>query len=103
MAVALTGERFKAYAGFIKLEHTVFSLPVIFAGAVLHLLRWPDAGLVGLILLAAVGARVVAMGLNRLIDAGIDACNPRTKQRELPRGAMRRGEAGGIVLGAGAP
>ena len=101
MAVALTPDKLKTYAGFIKLEHTVFSLPVIFAGTALHLRRWPDAGLVGWILLAAVGARVVAMGLNRLIDAGIDARNPRTKQRELPRGAMQPGEAWGIMLAAG--
>ena len=94
--------RIRAYASFMKLEHTIFSLPVIFAGSVLHGHRWPSAPLTGLILMAAIGARVVAMGLNRLIDASIDARNPRTRQRELPRGAMRRWEAWILVGVAGA-
>ena len=92
--------RLQAYAGFVKLEHTVFSLPLIFAGALLgH--AWLSPRLIGLILLAAIGGRVMAMGLNRLIDATIDARNPRTKNRELPSGAMRRGEAWAIVAIAG--
>ena len=91
--------RLKAYAGFVKLEHTVFSLPLIFAGA---LLGGPlTLRLAVLMLLAALGGRVMAMGLNRLIDAKLDACNPRTKIRELPSGAMRRGEAWAIVGLAG--
>jgi 4-hydroxybenzoate polyprenyltransferase len=102
MAVALSLDRVKTYASFVKLEHTIFSLPLIFAGTLLALRRWPDARLATLILLAAIGGRVVAMGLNRLIDAEIDAHNPRTKRRELPHGAMERWEAGLIVLAAGA-
>ena len=94
--------RLHAYAGFLKLEHTIFSLPIIFAGSVLHRHRWPSARLTLWILLAAVGARVVAMGLNRLIDAALDARNPRTRQRELPRGAMRHWEAWILVGVAGA-
>ena len=93
--------RFKAYASFIKLEHTIFSLPLIYAGALLHRASGLGARVAGLILLAAIGGRVMAMGLNRLIDAKIDVRNPRTKQRELPRGAMQRGEAWAIVLFAG--
>ena len=92
--------RLKTYASFIKLEHTVFSLPLIYAGALLHR-EGLSARLAVLILLAAAGGRVVAMGLNRLIDAKIDARNPRTVQRELPRGAMRRGEAWAVVGAAG--
>jgi len=101
MAIALSASRFKTYASFVKLEHTVFSLPLIFAGTLLHSRGWPSASLVGLILLAAIGARVMAMGLNRLIDAELDARNPRTKLRELPRGAMQRREAWLIVGLAG--
>ena len=97
-----TLNRLKTYVSFIKLEHTVFSLPLIFAGALLHTRGWPDARLLELILLAAIGGRVMAMGLNRLIDAAIDARNPRTQRRELPRGAMQRGEAWAIVGVAGA-
>ena len=99
MALALTQNRLKTYAGFVKLEHTVFSLPLIFAGAMLGgFLTWR---LAGLILLAASAGRVMAMGFNRLIDAEIDARNPRTAQRELPRGAMRHGEAWAVVGAAG--
>jgi 4-hydroxybenzoate polyprenyltransferase len=101
MELAVSMNRLKVYASFIKLGHTIFSLPLIFAGTLLALRRWPDARLVTLILLAAIGGRVVAMGLNRLIDAEIDARNPRTKRRELPRGAMQRGEAWAIVIAAG--
>ena len=93
--------RIKAYAGFIKLEHTIFSLPLIFAGTLLHTGRWPSARLSGLILLAAIGGRVMAMGLNRIIDAKIDARNPRTQARELPSGNMRHGEAWFLVAAAG--
>ena len=91
--------RLKTYASFVKLEHTVFSLPLIFAGSVLG--GGLTSRLAVLILLAAVGGRVVAMGLNRIIDAQIDADNPRTQRRELPRGAMQAGEAWAVVAAAG--
>ena len=93
--------RFKTYASFVKLEHTVFSLPLIVAGTLLHTYGWPRAELVVWILLAAIGGRVMAMGLNRVIDAELDARNPRTRQRELPRGAMQLPEAWVIVIVAG--
>ena len=93
--------RLKTYASFIKLEHTIFSLPLIFAGTLLNARGWPSARVLGLILLAAIGGRVMAMGLNRIIDAQIDARNPRTRGRELPRGAMEFWEAWLIVVLAG--
>ena len=101
MAVALSADRLRTYAGFVKLEHTIFSLPLIYAGALLGARRVPSARLLVFILLAAAGGRVMAMGLNRLIDAELDAKNPRTQRRELPRGAMGRREAWGIVAVAG--
>jgi len=101
MAMTLTVDRLKIYASFIKLEHTLFSLPLIFAGTLLALHRRPGARLSVLILFAAIGARVMAMSLNRLVDVEIDARNPRTQRRELPRGAMRRGEAWAVVIAAG--
>jgi len=94
-------QRLKTYASFIKLEHAVFSLPLIVAGMLLHTYGWPRAELVVQIILAAIGGRVMAMGLNRIIDVEFDAGNPRTRQRELPRGAMQQREAWGIVLIAG--
>ena len=93
--------RLTTYARFIKLEHTIFSLPLIYAGALLGADGVPSLRQAGWILLAAAGGRVMAMGLNRLIDAEIDARNPRTRNRELPRGAMRRGEAWAVVAIAG--
>jgi len=100
MTLAPSESRLKAYAGFVKLEHTIFSLPLIYAGAFLH--SRPSMRLMGLILLAAVGGRVMAMSLNRIIDAKIDGLNPRTQRRELPRGAIRVMEAWLIVAAAGA-
>ncbi|MBI2093271.1 MAG: 4-hydroxybenzoate octaprenyltransferase [Candidatus Omnitrophica bacterium] len=88
------------YVRFVKLEHTLFSLPLIFAGALLGKGRL-TLELAGWIILAAMGARIMAMGLNRMIDATIDAKNPRTKDRELPSGVMTLKEAGAIVLVAG--
>ena len=102
MTNAAAASRFKTYAGFVKFEHTIFSLPLIFAGAILHTRgRGPDVQTSALLLAAAAGGRVMAMGLNRLIDQRIDARNPRTQGRELPRGAMRRAEAWAVVLVGG--
>jgi len=102
MAVVLSECRLKTYAGFVKLEHTVFSLPLIAAGTLLHTYGWPRPSLLAWIFLAAVGGRILAMGLNRIIDAELDARNPRTSRRELPRGAMQIQEAWVIVAIAGA-
>ena len=101
MALAILLSRFRTYAGFMKLEHTVFSLPLIYAGALLGADGWPSLPILGLILLAAVGGRVTAMGLNRLIDAQIDRRNPRTAMRELPRGAMQQWEAWLVIAASG--
>lgn len=88
----------KKYAGFIKLEHTLFSLPLLFAGAVLAAGTWPSFRTTVLILFAGASARVVAMGLNRIIDRDIDRRNPRTRDRHLASGVMKRVEAWGLVL-----
>lgn len=93
--------RFRTYASFVKLEHTIFSLPLVFSGLLLHTRNWPPAHTLLLVLVAAGSGRVLAMGLNRIIDAEIDARNPRTKARELPRGAMRKSEAWAIVVASG--
>lgn len=75
---------------FTKIEHTAFSLPLIFTGAWLgagH--RFPAIHVMLLIVVAAVGARVFGMAMNRLFDRHIDRLNPRTAGRELPAGKMR--------------
>jgi 4-hydroxybenzoate polyprenyltransferase len=70
------------------MEHTLFSLPILFAGTFLANGKFPSVRLTGLILLAAIGARILALALNRMIDVKIDARNPRTAQRELVTGAL---------------
>jgi len=76
------------YARLVKVEHTVFALPFAYVGAFLALHAVPEAHDIFWITVAMVGARSLAMALNRLIDAGIDARNPRTARRELPSGLL---------------
>ncbi|MGE5316083.1 MAG: UbiA-like polyprenyltransferase [Acidobacteriota bacterium] len=78
----------KKYLSFLKIEHTLFSLPMIYSGVFLASKEQPPVRLLILVLTAAVGARVVAMTLNRIIDRAIDKLNPRTMNRELPSGSM---------------
>ena len=78
----------RRFASLVKLEHTLFALPFAYVGALLCIRRIPSAHDLVWITLAMVGARSLAMGLNRLIDARIDARNPRTAARELPSGLL---------------
>jgi 4-hydroxybenzoate polyprenyltransferase len=77
------------FASLVKIEHTVFALPFAYVGALLAVGEIPTAGDLAWITVAMVGARSLAMALNRLIDARIDAANPRTAGRELPSGRLR--------------
>ena len=76
------------FARLVKIEHTVFALPFAYVGAFLAVGDTPSAHDLVWITLAMVGARSLAMALNRLIDAGLDARNPRTAGRELPSGQL---------------
>ena len=77
------------YGRMIKFSHSVFALPFALSGAAMAASR---SGLhpaqLGWIALAMVAARSAAMGFNRLIDRHLDAANPRTRNRELPRGVV---------------
>lgn len=75
-------------ARLVKIEHTVFALPFAYVGAFLAVNGTPSAHDLVWVTLAMVGARSLAMALNRLVDAGIDARNPRTAGRELPSGQL---------------
>jgi 4-hydroxybenzoate polyprenyltransferase len=90
--------RLRIYLSFVRFSHSVFALPFALAGAVLaarhRAIPWET---VGWILAAMVSARSAAMGFNRLVDARMDALNPRTSNRELPRGAMSMREAAAFV------
>ena len=78
----------RRFASLVKVEHTVFALPFAYGGAFLAVDGVPSAHDLVWITVAMVGARSLAMALNRLIDARIDARNPRTAGRELPAGAL---------------
>ena len=82
----------RRFASLVKIEHTVFALPFAYVGAFLAVDAVPSAHDLLWITVAMVGARSLAMALNRLIDAEIDARNPRTARRELPSGLLRRGQ-----------
>jgi 4-hydroxybenzoate polyprenyltransferase len=91
--------RLRTYLSFVRFSHSVFALPFALAGALLAARQSPiTAGTVGWILAAMVSARSAAMGFNRLVDARMDALNPRTANRELPRGAMSMREAAAFVV-----
>src|SRR5206468_9043462 len=79
----------RRFASLVKFEHTVFALPFAYVGAFLAVDGVPSAHDVLWVTVAMVGARSLAMGLNRLSDAGIDARNPRTAARELPSGLLK--------------
>jgi 4-hydroxybenzoate polyprenyltransferase len=83
-------------ASLVKLEHTVFALPFAYAGALLAEQRFPGWATLAWITLAMAGARTLAMTINRLVDAEIDASNPRTASREIPTGAVSRAQALGL-------
>jgi 4-hydroxybenzoate polyprenyltransferase len=72
----------------IKFEHTVFALPFAYVAMALAARGWPGAGVVVWVTLAMVGARTLAMTVNRLADRWIDAANPRTRSRHLPAGLL---------------
>src|SRR5215467_6939931 len=80
----------RRFASLVKIEHTVFALPFAYVGAFLAIDAVPSAHDLVWITVAMVGARSLAMALNRLIDAEIDARNPRTAARELPAGRLSR-------------
>jgi 4-hydroxybenzoate polyprenyltransferase len=91
-------DRLAAYVRFVKMEHTLFSLPLLFSGAILVAGRLPSWRLSGLIILAGFGARTAAFAFNRIIDRHIDSLNPRTASRELPAQKMSLAEACGVGL-----
>ena len=98
---ALLG-RIGLYGRMIKFSHSVFALPFAFSSAVLAAgsgISWRQ---VAWILVAMVGARSAAMGFNRLADQRLDARNPRTAGRELPRGVLAREEVWLFVIASAA-
>jgi 4-hydroxybenzoate polyprenyltransferase len=91
--------RIATYLSFIRFSHSVFALPFALTGA---LLAWQAAPFewrqIGWVVVAMVSARSAAMAFNRLVDARMDALNPRTAMREIPRGMLSRREATVFVV-----
>ncbi len=75
----------------IKWEHSIFALPFALTGAVLAANGWPSLRVLLWIVVCMVSARSAAMAFNRLVDSDIDAVNPRTAMRALPKGELSRG------------
>ncbi len=92
----------RATLEMIKWEHSVFALPFALTGAVLAAGGWPRWPVLGWIVVCMVAARSAAMAFNRLVDAQLDAENPRTKMRALPAGVLRPGFVAGFVAIAAA-
>ena len=90
---AATGmlQKIAVFLEMIKFSHTIFALPFALAGAFLAAGGVPAPGRIFWIIMAMVGARTAAMGLNRLIDAEIDGRNPRTASRAIPSGLISKG------------
>ncbi len=87
----------RKFFSFVKIEHTLFSLPLIYSGVLLGSAK-PPLGVLVLVLTAATGARTIAFALNRIIDREIDGRNPRTAGRDLPSGRMTLWEACGVLF-----
>ncbi len=95
--------KFTELLEMIKFSHTVFALPFALMGVVLAAMASgspPTIGQLFWICMAMAGARTGAMGLNRIIDANIDARNPRTAGRHIPAGKVRLSEAWLLVISA---
>lgn len=82
----------------IKWEHSIFALPFALTGAVLAAGGWPRWVTLFWIVVCMVAARSAAMAFNRLVDAKLDAANPRTAMRALPAGTLRGGFVAGFVV-----
>jgi 4-hydroxybenzoate polyprenyltransferase len=90
------------YGQMVKLSHSVFALPFALASAAMAARDGVRGSQIAWIVVAMVGARSAAMGFNRLADQSLDAANPRTAGRELPRGALSRAEVWAFVIASAA-
>jgi 4-hydroxybenzoate polyprenyltransferase len=94
-----TVERLRLFASDIKISHTIFAMPWAILATVMawRMVGGPLAGKLGLIVVCMVTARTVAMAANRLLDAKLDALNPRTVGRALPSGKLSVGFVAGLL------
>lgn len=91
-------QKITIFMEMIKFSHTIFALPFALSGALLAIRGLPSTRQLLFIVLAMVGARTAAMAMNRLIDAEIDAKNPRTAGRAIPAGLLSKGAVFGAIV-----
>lgn len=87
----------RSYLRLVAFEHSIFALPFALQGAWLAGRGVPSGRTLALVVVCAVAARTAAMAFNRLVDASVDARNPRTADRELPAGRLGAARVGGLV------
>jgi len=88
----------KTLLSLIKIEHTLFALPLAFTGAVLGAQGLPPIFVLLLMAVAFTAARASAMAFNRIADRHLDAQNPRTADREIPSGTLSVLRVWGLVI-----
>ena len=94
--------RAKAYAGLVKLSHSVFAMPFALLSLLVASAGRPSLRLLLLVITAVVAARTAAMAFNRFADRELDAANPRTRNREVPSALVSPRSALTLAAGAGA-
>jgi len=88
----------RRFVSLVKIEHTLFALPLALTGSILAAKGLPSLKIFGLVALAFAGARTAAMAFNRLADRHLDALNPRTADREIPSGQINVSQAWVLVV-----
>lgn len=89
-------KKLKTYSELVMFSHTLFSLPFAAISMMWAAKGLPSVRVILWIIVAFVGARTGANALNRLIDKDIDAKNPRTSDRHMPKGIVKNFEV--IIL-----
>lgn len=90
--------KIKTYGNLVMFSHTIFSLPFAFVSMLIASKGKPSLEVLFWIVIAFLGARTGANALNRLIDKDIDGKNPRTADRHMPRGIVKKTEVIILVL-----
>lgn len=91
-------DKIKTYGNLVMFEHTLFALPYAISAVFMASNGLPDMNKLFWVLMAMVGARNGANALNRLVDADIDARNPRTASRHIPAGKVKKKEVFLLVV-----
>jgi 4-hydroxybenzoate polyprenyltransferase len=102
MPTASVTSKLALFAADIKIGHTIFAMPFALFATFLAARGAPSLGMLALIIVCMITARTVAMAANRLLDAELDARNPRTASRAIPSGKLSRLFMSGILAACAA-